>query len=135
MKRRNRVLLMGMLTGIWLCVQSPFAHAQRMQVAAAAGEQPAQLVVEVEEAPCHDEHQPVPVDTASLPAAGIDTDSHAGGDGCCDGGHCDGQCAQFSWVLAAPTPQRFARGMAWLTPLKTAGLQRVQQPEPFRPPI
>jgi hypothetical protein len=83
-------------------------------------------VVEVEEAPCHGEHQPVPVDT----------DTHADdGAGCCDGGHCDGQCAQFSWVLAAPTPQRFARGMAWLTPLKTAGLQRVQQPEPFRPPI
>jgi hypothetical protein len=130
MKRRNRVLLMGMLTGIWLFVQSPLAHAQHMQVAAAAGEQPAQVVVEEGEVPCHGEHQPVPVDTDT----NSDSGAHSGA-GCCDGGHCDGQCAQFSWVLAAPTPQRFARGMAWLTPLKTAGLQRVHQPEPFRPPI
>ncbi len=132
MKRRNRILLMAMLTGIWLCVQSPFAHAQRMQFAAAAGEQPVQAVVEAEEVPCHGEQHPALHDTAADPVAGVVADSGAD---CCDGGHCDGHCAQLSWALAAPTPLRFARGMAWLAPQKTAGLQRVHQPEPFRPPI
>jgi hypothetical protein len=132
MKRRNRVLLTGMLTGIWLCVQSPFAHAQHMPVAA-AGEPAAQAVVEVEDVPCHGDHHPASATDAAVVTDAV-TDTGAAVV-CCDGGHCDGQCAQLSWALAAPTPRRFAQGMAWLTPLEVAGLQRVHQPEPFRPPI
>jgi hypothetical protein len=122
MKRRIRILLTLMLTGIWLCVQSPFAHAQRMQLEAQVA-QPAQIVVE--DAPCHGEHA----------ATTIPADTHVDDGGCCEAGHCDGQCMMLSWALAAPTVQLFMRGAPWLSPFEMAGVRRVHQPEPFRPPI
>ncbi len=119
MKRRKRVLLMGMLTGIWLCAQSPFAQAQPMQpMPPPQAEQHTTA-----EVPCHGDQQPEPAHSETL------------ADDCCDGGHCDGHCAQLSLALATPTPRCFARAMAWQTPFEPAGLPRVHQPEPFRPPI
>jgi hypothetical protein len=131
MKRRNRILLMAMLTGIWLCVQSPFAHAQRMQAEAGAPHQAVQTVMEA--SPCHGDHHSAPADPDSEATTHPTADSDSGG--CCTGEHCDGQCAHIIGALAAPASQLFVRGTAWLAPIDSAGLQRVHQPEPFRPPI
>jgi hypothetical protein len=123
MKRRNRVLLMWMLTSIWLCVQSPWSHAQREQMhAPGTGHAAMPLAAHDPVAPCHGEEpaQPqAPADSA----------------GCCAEGHCDGHCVQLSFAPAAAPPLLIARGVIPFTPMRVAGVQSVRQPELFRPPI
>jgi hypothetical protein len=119
MKRRNRILLLWTLTAIWLCVQSPWAHAARLQVHSASHEAAAMANMDAD-APCHgEEHSPAP----------------AKSDPCCADGHCDGQCAQLSPALAAVAPQLMVRGAMPPTPIHVARLRSMRQPELFRPPI
>jgi hypothetical protein len=125
MKRRNRVMLMWMLTGIWLCVQSPWAHSQRMQAHAHTLEHAlAQVGADQGADPCHGDEQPQPRPQAPADFAG-----------CCAAGHCDGHCAQLSLALAAAPPQLLVRGVIQFAPVQVAGVQGVRQPELFRPPI
>jgi hypothetical protein len=118
MKRRNRILLLWTLTAIWLCVP-PWAHAARMQAHSVSHEAAAMADMNAED-PCHgEEHSPAP----------------AKSDTCCADGHCDGQCAQLSWTLAAIAPQLMVRGAIPLTSILVADLRSRRQPELFRPPI
>jgi hypothetical protein len=127
MKRRNRVMLMWVLTGIWLCVQSPWAHAQRMQAHAHSLEHAvAQLAADPAAEHCHGDELP---QSHPLPQAPEDPA------GCCADGHCDGLCAQLSFGLAATTPRLIVQGVVLFAPMQVAGVQSMRQPELFRPPI
>jgi len=120
MRRRNRHgLLIWMLTAIWLCVQSPWAHAARMEARRDA------VQTAMEHAPCHGmEHQPAAVDPAPADSAG-----------CCTDGHCDGHCAHLVWVPLAAAWQFAGSNPQPVAQAVSAGAQVSRQPELFRPPI
>lgn len=124
MKRRNRLLTMWMLTAIWLCVQSPWALAQRVQ-ARAAFAHAAMIMHDAEAHPCHGEHAAESPAKLAKPAA----------PDCCADGQCDGHCAQLSVVLIEAAPPFIIHGAMPLSPANAAGVQGALPPEFFRPPI